>query len=101
MVYRAISKDIKDRVIWLIDHDYAPPDVCEFFGISERSIARWKKNQNVYGSPVAPPPLHRGRPRLLNADMTHDLFTLLQEAPEMYLDEIQEWLAVAHDTRIS
>jgi hypothetical protein len=28
-------------------------------------------------------------------------FTLLEEAPELFLDEIQEWLAVAHDTRIS
>jgi hypothetical protein len=33
--------------------------------------------------------------------MTHDLFTLLEEAPELFLDEIQEWLAVAHDTGIS
>ena len=33
--------------------------------------------------------------------MTHDLYTLLEEAPELYLDEIQEWLAVAHDVGIS
>jgi hypothetical protein len=30
--------------------------------------------------------------------MTHNLFALLEEAPELFLDEIQEWLAVAHDT---
>jgi hypothetical protein len=28
--------------------------------------------------------------------MTHNLFALLGEAPELFLDEIQEWLAVAH-----
>jgi hypothetical protein len=33
--------------------------------------------------------------------MTHDLFALLEEALELFLDEIQEWLAVAHDTGIS
>lgn len=33
--------------------------------------------------------------------MTHDLHTLILEAPEMYLTEIQEWLAVAHDIGVS
>jgi hypothetical protein len=33
--------------------------------------------------------------------MTHDLFALLVEALELFLDEIQEWLAIAYDTRIS
>jgi hypothetical protein len=33
--------------------------------------------------------------------MTHDLFALLEKAPELFLDEIQEWLAMAHDTGIS
>jgi hypothetical protein len=32
--------------------------------------------------------------------MTHDLYTLLQEAPEMFLDQIQDWLALAYDTGI-
>jgi hypothetical protein len=38
---------------------------------------------------------------IFDADITHDLFALLKEAPELFFDEIQEWLAVAHDTRIS
>jgi transposase len=33
--------------------------------------------------------------------MTQNLFALLEETPELFLDEIQEWLAVAHDTGIS
>jgi len=27
--------------------------------------------------------------------MTHDLFTLFTESPELFLDEIQEWLILA------
>ncbi len=43
----------------------------------------------------------QGCPRLLNGDMTHDLYTLLQEAPEMYLSEIQDWIALSHEVHIS
>jgi hypothetical protein len=33
--------------------------------------------------------------------MTHDLVTLIKEAPEAFLDEIQDWLALVHDVGIS
>jgi len=33
--------------------------------------------------------------------MTHDLYTLLEDAPEMYLSEIQDWVALAHEVHIS
>ena len=33
--------------------------------------------------------------------MTHDLYTLLEEAPEMYLYEIQEWIALTYEVHIS
>ncbi len=36
-------------------------------------------------------------PHILNPDMTHNLYTLLEEASEMYLYEIQEWIALTHE----
>ncbi|EGO05395.1 hypothetical protein SERLA73DRAFT_164943 [Serpula lacrymans var. lacrymans S7.3] len=54
MVYRTVSKDMKERALWLIDHDYIPADVCEVFHISERSLRRWKSNHNIYGSVFSP-----------------------------------------------
>jgi hypothetical protein len=33
--------------------------------------------------------------------MTHDLITLNAEAPDMFLDEIQDWLAIVQDVPIS
>ena len=101
MVYRHISQVVKERVLWLIAHDYAPEDVCEMFDISERSLRRWQTNHRIHGT-VRPPinPI-LGRPRILNHDMTHDLYTLIAEAPEMYLDEIQDWIAVAYEVGIS
>ena len=33
--------------------------------------------------------------------MTHDLYTLVKEAPDMYLDKIQKWLLIAHNVGLS
>lgn len=84
--HRHISKDMKERALWLISHGYAPEDICELFDISPRSVFRWKQNDHAYGSQAVIPPLNpiQCRPRLLNGDMTHDLYTLLEEAPEVY-----------------
>lgn len=101
MVFRHISKDLKDRVLWLISHEYAPNDICELFDISQRSVDRWRQNDRVYGSVIPPPNPMQCRPRILNGDMTHDLYTLLEEAPEMYLTEIQDWIALTHEVHIS
>jgi transposase len=101
MPFRHISKDIKDRALWLIENGYARDDVAEILGVSIASIYRWKNNDEHYGSVIPPPLAPRGRPRILNPDMTHDLYTLIEEAPYLYLDEIQEWLIVAHNIGIS
>jgi len=38
MVFRHISTDLKERALWLLEHDYIPEDVCEILGISHSSI---------------------------------------------------------------
>ncbi|KAJ7134933.1 hypothetical protein C8R43DRAFT_857139, partial [Mycena crocata] len=101
MVYRAISDDLKERALWLLDAGYITEDVCDILGVSRASIYRWKENYITHGSVRPPPSPLRGRPRILNPDQTHDLLTLLAEAPEMYLDEIADWVAITHDTGIS
>ena len=101
MVFRHISRDIKDRALFLLENDYIPDDVAEILGVSTRSISRWGSNLEAFGSVIPPPNPSRGRPRILNPDTTHDLATLLAEAPEMYLDEIQDWVALVHDVSIS
>jgi transposase len=45
--------------------------------------------------------LFKPAPHILNADQTHNLFTLLAEAPKMYLNEITDWIAVTQDKGIS
>lgn len=103
MVYCHISEDLKNHVLFLLDSGNLPDeyDVAEIFGVSERSIYHWRENLENDGSVIPPPSLSRGHPCILNADQTHNLFTLLQEAPEMYLNEIQDWVAIAQELAIS
>lgn len=43
----------------------------------------------------------QARPRILNGNETHDILTLLTESPELYLDEIMDWIAITQDKEIS
>ena len=45
---------------------------------------------NIFGSVI---PAHnplQGRPSILNAEQRNELFNLLDQAPEMFLDELQD-----------
>ena len=97
MCFRHISSDIKERALWLRDLGYIPDDVCELLGFSRRSLNRWTANQHIHGNVIPPPNPSRGRPRILSTGVMDDLFTLLVEDPTLYLDEIQEWLVIAHN----
>ena len=98
-----LSKDVRECVLWLVHHGYAPPDICEVFSISDRTLQRWKTHPNLYANPFLRRPQARllARKPILNADGTHDLATLLADAPHHFLDAVQDWLGVAHDLRLS
>jgi len=61
MPYQAISQDLKERVLFLLDNDIGPDnfelDIAEIFGVSPRSIQRRQRNVDLYGS-VIPPKNH-------------------------------------------
>ncbi|EGN91766.1 hypothetical protein SERLA73DRAFT_66887 [Serpula lacrymans var. lacrymans S7.3] len=100
MPYRQISKDIKERALWSIEHNYIPSDICNIFGIFERSLCHWQANQEAFSS-VAPSMYPtQGRPYSLAANQAKRIYSLLEDTPEMYLDKIQDWLALAHDVHI-
>lgn len=53
MVYRKISDDMKERVVFLLQEKDVD-EVAKLFGCSTRSIARWVANLSIYGT-VSPP----------------------------------------------
>ena len=50
---------------------------------------------------VDPPSALYGRRRILTGEVIDELRELLQESPELYLDEIVEWLALYYYIHIS
>ncbi|EIN09579.1 hypothetical protein PUNSTDRAFT_33903, partial [Punctularia strigosozonata HHB-11173 SS5] len=101
MPFRKISSDIKERALWLIEHEYAPSEICDILGFSLASLRRWRRNRRLHGSLHPPRNPNRGRPTLITSDIRRDMYMLLSEAPDMYLDEVQEWLVIARDVKMS
>jgi len=56
---------------------------------------------NLYGSVIPPHNPLQGHPSALNAEQMNAIFNVLDQAPEMFLDEIQDWVALHHGAAIS
>jgi transposase len=101
MVFRHISEDLKERATILAAQGWLPEDIWQIFGISKRSLERWQRNLRQYGTVIRP--LHRpvGRPRTVNRRVANEVIALVRESPDIYIREIQEWLAIGHDIGLS
>ena len=100
MVYRHISANMKQRALQLIDLGWDTHEIAAILGVSEKSIGRWENNYAAKGVVNLKSPL-RSRPRILNMEIMEELHQLIEETLSPFLDEISEWLALIHDTRIS
>jgi transposase len=101
MPFHRISQDFKAQAMELFEQGMLLEDVCDVLGVSKSSIYRWRENLEVYGDVVPDHSPIQGWPRILDPRQVHDLVELVQQVPEMYLDEIQDWLAVTHDIGLS
>jgi transposase len=101
MVFRQISTDIKECALALMHQGWDLDTIIEALDVSSRSIQRWTDIYNKYETVIQPQQHQQGRPRILDNDSIHDLLTLIKEQPQMYLNEIAEWLAIHHDMPIS
>jgi transposase len=86
---------MKERAQYLLQDGWEMEEVVTALGVSDRSIQHWLNNYEQEGQ-VDPPRVLRGRRRLLSTAAITDLFNLVAESPSLYLDEIQEWLAIHH-----
>ena len=100
MPFQKIDTGVKERVLQLIAFGWPLQHVIEAIGVSRRSIDRWADNYEAFGS-VKPPTVITGRPRALNPTAIEGLYDLLAESPELYLNEIAEYLTLYHDLPIS
>lgn len=101
MAFRKISKDLKERAIWLYDHGWLKRDIMEALGISKTSLKRWRQHVQRHGSVIPPRNPLQGRPSVLDAFQTNDLINVISDSPELFLDEIRDWVLVSMDIGLS
>ena len=100
MVYRKIDPGIKTRALQMLKEGYRIDQIAGVLAVHPDSIPRWQANFEQHGN-VAPPIITTGRPRVLTPPLLRELSDLVRDEPDIYLDELVDWLALAHDQPIS
>jgi transposase len=101
MVYRKISRDLKDVALRLWDLGWEEEDIIAGLVVSRASLYRWKKLFEELGSTVRPPSPLVGRPRVITRTVLTACYDIYQKDPDIYLDELCSWLAIHHDIVIT
>ncbi|KAG2749004.1 Homeodomain-like protein, partial [Suillus brevipes Sb2] len=101
MVNRRISNDLKDCALRLWDHGWDLEDICEAFGVSERSCYRWRRIFEECGTATKPPSPLTGRTRTITRALLMAVEDLFAEDSDLFLDEVCTWLAIEHDIIVS
>ncbi|KAF8592322.1 hypothetical protein K439DRAFT_1324289, partial [Ramaria rubella] len=86
--------------LWLLAHSHTPEDMCKILGVSRSSVCQWGDNYKEYGNVQPSVNPNQGRPCVLNGEKVHLLVELIKQSREMYLDELQDWLALKHDVLV-
>ena len=101
MVYRKVSSDLKECALRLWEAGWSTVDICSALCVSRASIYRWRMILDTFGSVERPGSPLRGRPciiGLLAMTAIRDVYT---RHADLYLDELQWFLAIHHDLAIS
>ncbi|KAF8589483.1 hypothetical protein K439DRAFT_1286458, partial [Ramaria rubella] len=107
MPFHHISSDLKQRSsmlsyssLWLLDNGYTPDEVCHMLGVSLSSMCQWGDNFEEHRHVLPPPNPNQGWPHILDTGKREVLVELIQQSPQMYLDELQDWLALEHEVLV-
>ncbi|KAJ6583565.1 hypothetical protein DFH09DRAFT_861184, partial [Mycena vulgaris] len=98
---RRISADLKECAICLWELGWEQLEICQILCVSRASLYRWQQIFDDFGTPTNPHARIGGRPsRITRAILTaiHDVY---KGEPDLYLKELQMWLAIHHDVAIS
>src|SRR6266481_2450990 len=101
MPYRAISTDLKQQALWLLSNGYLPEEICTILNVSPRSVQSWANNLTTHGHVLPSLNPTRGQQHTLNAIHMYGLIGIIEASPAMYLDKLQDWLALEYDILIS
>jgi hypothetical protein len=100
MVYREISRDLKDAALRLWDLGWEEEDIIAGLVVSCASLYCWKKLFEELGNTVCLPSPLVSRPRVITRTVL-TCYNIYQKDPDIYLDELCFWLAIHHDIVIT
>ncbi|KAJ7716063.1 hypothetical protein B0H16DRAFT_1252663, partial [Mycena metata] len=101
MVYRKISRNLKDAALRLWDLGWEEDEIMRGLVVSRSSLYHWKKIFQEYGSTTRPASPLVGRPRTITRAVLTACYAIYQKEPDLYLDELRWHLAIHHDIVIS
>jgi len=101
MVNHCISGDIKEVGLDLWEKGWDILDICKALYISWSSLYHWRRIFDKFGAVTRPPLPLRGRTCIISCAVLEAIHIVYKSNPEIYLDELQFWLAIHHDIAIS
>ncbi|KAJ7261530.1 hypothetical protein C8J57DRAFT_1336441 [Mycena rebaudengoi] len=103
MVNRRISPDLKECALRLWELGWSELDITQALSgcVSRRSLYRWRTIFDTFGSPTNPHARVAGRPSIITRAVLTAIHKVYKGAPDLYLKELQMWLAIHHDIVIS
>jgi len=101
MVFQKISSDLKECGLRLWEAGWSLTDLCDALCVSPASLYRWRELKVKFDCATRPRSLLQGRPRIIGLAAMNAIKEIYSEHPDTYLDELQWFLAIQYDIRIS
>jgi len=101
MVNHRISNDIKEVGLSLWEKGWDILDICEALYVSQTSLYHWRAIFEEHGSVTRPPSPLQGRICIISCAVLEAIHAVYKSDPDIYLDELQYWLAIHYNIAIS
>jgi hypothetical protein len=77
MGFRAISPDLKQHALWLLDNGYLHSDICSVLNISQSSLQCWANNLKAHNHVLPPYNPLQGPPWILSGIQMYVVMELI------------------------
>lgn len=93
------SMDLRNRAVAMLDEGASSTEVAEALGVSDSWVRKMRLRRDVLGdlAPGSPP----GKPRKLSTDDLVGLYVLVDEQPDVTLEELAVLMAKRLKVRVS
>lgn len=91
MPYVPHTNELRDRALHNTELGMSDKFVAALFGVSERSLRRWRLKKHKTGTAHVLRTASRGRPRILTSMQLREAINKLKAEPDIYMEELAQW----------